>query len=137
MTGHSTRWFKGYRITQYNIITDVLGGWSSSMEGSLSQLLGNKCKQVLKSSLHIVRTFKVVGTQCKLHFNHERHVQTWTFNITSCRFFKVCRFIIFLFIHIFLYITYITIRVYCHHHHHHNNTTTNNKNNNHNNHNYY
>ena len=40
--------FKGYRITHYNIITDVLGGWSGSMEVSLNQLLGNMCKEVLK-----------------------------------------------------------------------------------------
>ena len=61
---------KGYRLTQYNIITDVLGGWSSSVEVSLSKLLQNKCKEVLKrmqrsiiaSSLNIARTFKVVGT---------------------------------------------------------------------------
>ena len=57
--------FKGYKITRYNIIMDVLGGWSSSMEVSLSQLLGNKCKEVLNrmqrsiiwSSLNIARTF--------------------------------------------------------------------------------
>ena len=63
--------FKGYsRITQYNIIIYVLGGQSSSMEGSLRQLLGNKREEALKrmqrpiilSSLNISRTFKVVGT---------------------------------------------------------------------------
>ena len=42
--------FKGYKITRYNIIMDVLGGWSSSMEVSLSQLLGNKCKEVLRAN---------------------------------------------------------------------------------------
>ena len=59
--------FKGYRITHNNIITYVLGGWSSYMEGSLSQLFGNKCKEVLErmqrsiisNSLNIARTFKV------------------------------------------------------------------------------
>ena len=48
----------------------VLRGWSSSMEESVSQLLANKGKEVLKrmqrsiisSSLDIARTFKVVGT---------------------------------------------------------------------------
>lgn len=57
--------FEGYKITQYNIVMCVLGGWSSSMEVSLSQVLGNKGKEVLKrmqrsiiwSSLNIVRTF--------------------------------------------------------------------------------
>ena len=63
--------FKGYsRITQYNIMIYVLGGQSSSMEGSLRQLLENKREEALKrmqrliilSSLNISRTFKVVGT---------------------------------------------------------------------------
>lgn len=35
--------FMGHRITQYNIIINVLGGCSSSTEVSLSQLLENKC----------------------------------------------------------------------------------------------
>ena len=38
--------FKGYGITQYKIIIYVLGGWSSSMGVSLSQLLGTKSKEV-------------------------------------------------------------------------------------------
>ena len=60
--------FKGYRITQYNIVMNILGGWSTSIEVSLSQSLGDKCKEVLKrmqrsimwSSLKIVQTFKVL-----------------------------------------------------------------------------
>ena len=59
-----------YKMTQYNIIIYILGGWSSSVEGSLSQLLGNRCKEALKrmrrpiisSNLNIAWTFKVVGT---------------------------------------------------------------------------
>ena len=43
--------FKGYRITQHNIMIDVLGGWSSTMEVSVSQLSGNKCKEVLRGCL--------------------------------------------------------------------------------------
>ena len=47
---------------------NILGGWSTSIEVSLSQSLGNKCKEVLKrmqrsimgSSLKIARTFKGV-----------------------------------------------------------------------------
>ena len=79
--------FKGYRIPQCNIIIDVLGGWSSSTEVFLGQLLGNMCKEVLKrmqrstisSSLNIVRTFKVIGTWYKPHVNHEGHVYTFLF----------------------------------------------------------
>ena len=59
-----------YKMTQYNIIIYILGGWSSSVEGSLSQLLGNRCKEALKrmrrpiisSNLNIAWTFKVVRT---------------------------------------------------------------------------
>ena len=75
--------FKGYRNTQYKSIIYFLGGWSSAMEVSLSLLLENKCKEVLKimqrsvisSSLNMVRTFKVAGTNStNLNFNHEGHV---------------------------------------------------------------
>ena len=38
-----------YRITQYNIIY-ILGGWSSSVEGSLSQLLGNRVQRGVKEN---------------------------------------------------------------------------------------
>ena len=55
------------------------------MEGSLSQLLGTKCKEALKrmqrpiisSRLNIARTFKVVGTYYKPYFNHGGHVYTF------------------------------------------------------------
>ena len=55
------------------------------MEESVSQLLGNKGNEVwrrmqrsiVSGSLDIARTFKVVGTQYKPHFNHEGHVYTF------------------------------------------------------------
>ena len=60
--------YPGYSVEQYNIIVDVLGGWSKEMEDSLKKLLGSKCADVLKrmqkcvisSTLNIARTFKVV-----------------------------------------------------------------------------
>ena len=60
--------YPGYSVEQYNIIVDVLGGWSKEMEDSLKKLLRSKCADVLKrmqkcvisSTLNIARTFKVV-----------------------------------------------------------------------------
>ena len=59
--------YKGYKINQYNVIIDVLGGWSVDMERSLRVLLGSRCREILRlmqrsvisSTLHIARTFKV------------------------------------------------------------------------------
>ena len=59
--------YKGYKINQYNVIIDVLGGWSVDMERSLRVLLGSRCREILRlmqrsvisSTLHITRTFKV------------------------------------------------------------------------------
>ena len=61
--------YKGYKINQYNVIIDVLGGWSVDMERSLRVLLGSSCREVLRlmqrsvisSTLHIARTFKVAA----------------------------------------------------------------------------
>ena len=39
-----------YKMTQYNIIIYILGGWSSSVEGSLSQLLGNRVQRGVKEN---------------------------------------------------------------------------------------
>ncbi|PFX24876.1 hypothetical protein AWC38_SpisGene10518 [Stylophora pistillata] len=40
--------YKGYNINQYNVIMDVLGGWSVDMERSLRRLLGSRCKEILR-----------------------------------------------------------------------------------------
>ena len=61
--------YKGYKISQYNVIIDVLGGWSMDMERSLKVLLGSRCREILRlmqrsvisSTLHIARTFKVAA----------------------------------------------------------------------------
>ena len=61
--------YKGYKNNQYNVITDVLGGWSVDMERSLRVLLGSRCREILRimhrsvisSTLHIARTFKVAA----------------------------------------------------------------------------
>ena len=53
---------------QYNIIMDVLGGWSEETEISVQSLVGLKSthvlermqKAVLSATLNIARTFKVV-----------------------------------------------------------------------------
>ena len=59
---------KGYEVHQYNIIMDVLGGWSKETEISVRSLVGRKTTQVLErmqkavlsATLNIARTFKVV-----------------------------------------------------------------------------
>ena len=56
--------YPGYTVQQYNIITDVLGGCSRTMEEGLRKLLGKKTKDVLRnmqrsvvpSTLNIART---------------------------------------------------------------------------------
>ena len=60
--------YKGYEVHQYNIIMDVLGGWSEETEISVQSLVGRKTthvlermqKPVLSVTLNIARTFKAV-----------------------------------------------------------------------------
>jgi len=60
--------FKGYDVHQYNIIMDVLGGWSKETEIIVQSLVGRKTTQalermekaVLSATLNIARTFKIV-----------------------------------------------------------------------------
>ena len=60
--------YPGYEISQYNIIVDVLGGWSTDMEVAVKELVGRSQRDVLKKMqraclsiiLNIARTFKVV-----------------------------------------------------------------------------
>ena len=58
----------GYKITQINIVMDVLGGFSKGLRSSMKEILGGKRsrdvlrrmqKSVLSSSLNIARIFKV------------------------------------------------------------------------------
>ena len=59
-----------YKITQINVIMDVLGGFSKGLSSSVREILGAKRnrdvqgrmqKSVLSSSLNIARTFKVLS----------------------------------------------------------------------------
>ena len=60
--------YEGYEVHQYNIIRDVLGGWSKETEISVRSLVGRKTTQVLErmqkavlsATLNIARPFKVV-----------------------------------------------------------------------------
>ena len=59
--------YQGYKVKQYNIIIEVLGGWSRDLEDELSELVGSKSKGVLHNmqkavisgTLDSSRTFKV------------------------------------------------------------------------------
>jgi hypothetical protein len=61
--------YPGYKVHQYNLIMDVLGGWSNTMEEELQTLLGKKTrdillkmqKAILSGTLNIARTFKIVS----------------------------------------------------------------------------
>ena len=58
-----------YKVNQYNIIIDVLGGCAKEVEQNIKELVGDKCesvmrqmqKAILSSSLHIARIFKLSG----------------------------------------------------------------------------
>ena len=60
--------YRGYDVHQYNIIVDVLGGWSRETEAAVQSLVGKEKatkvlegmqKAVLSATLNIARTFKV------------------------------------------------------------------------------
>ena len=53
--------FPTYIVKQFNIIIDVLGGWSREVDLALRELFGTRSGDVLLShSLNISRTFKVL-----------------------------------------------------------------------------
>ena len=60
--------YPDYKVTQHNIIIDVLGGYSQDLTKTLKQLVGNSYisvvaqmqKSGVTSSLHIARLFKVL-----------------------------------------------------------------------------
>ena len=63
------RQFPGYQVKQFNIIMDVLGGYSKELESTIRSLVGvprgrevllKMQKVVLSQSLNIVRHFKVL-----------------------------------------------------------------------------
>ena len=59
--------YQGFKVKQYNIIMDVLGGWSRDLGDELNELVGSKSmgvlhnmkKAVISGTLNISRTFKV------------------------------------------------------------------------------
>ena len=59
--------YNGYRVEQYNIIIDVLGGYSKHLEKSVRKLIGARAqgvleriqKSVISNILNIARTFKI------------------------------------------------------------------------------
>ena len=60
--------YPGYELKQYNIIIDVLGGWSEDLEAKMKELVGERTRHVLKRmqkvvllhSLNITRSFKIL-----------------------------------------------------------------------------
>ena len=60
--------YHGYEVKQFNIIVDVLGGWSVDVEETMKDLVGQRSRSVLRRmqkvilshSLNIARTFKVL-----------------------------------------------------------------------------
>ena len=60
-----------YKVTQHNMIIDVLGRYSQDLIKTLKQLVGNRYrsveaqmqKSVVTSSLHFARSFKVSAHQ--------------------------------------------------------------------------
>ena len=59
--------YNGYRVEQYNVIIDVLGGYSKHLEKSVRKLLGARARSVLErmqksvisNTLNIARTCKI------------------------------------------------------------------------------
>ena len=59
--------YNDYRVEQYNVIIDVLGGYSKHLEKSVRKLLGARAqsvlermeKSVISNTLNIARTFKI------------------------------------------------------------------------------
>ena len=50
--------YQGYKVKQYNIIMDVLGGWSRDLEDELNELVGSKSKGDLQN----MQTAVISGT---------------------------------------------------------------------------
>ena len=59
--------YNGYGVKQYNVIIDVLGGYSKDLEESVRKLLGARARGVVEqmqesviwNTLNIARTFKI------------------------------------------------------------------------------
>ena len=59
----------GYQVKHYNIIIDVLGGYSADVSQAVKELVGEKSATILQrmqrdvilSTLNIVRSFKILA----------------------------------------------------------------------------
>ena len=59
--------YNGFGVKQYNLIIDVLGGYSKDLEESVRKLLGARARGVVEqmqesviwNTLNIARTFKI------------------------------------------------------------------------------
>ena len=59
--------YNGYRVNQYNVIIDVLGGYSNHLEKAVRKLLGARArrevermpKSAISNTLNIAREFKI------------------------------------------------------------------------------
>ena len=64
-----TNRYPEYKVNQYNIIMDVLGGCSKEVEQNIKEPVGDKCESIMRqmqqailsSSLRIARMFKLSG----------------------------------------------------------------------------
>ena len=64
-----TNRYPEYKVNQYNLIVDVVGGCSKEVEQNVKELVGDKCesimrqmqKVILSSSWYIARMFKLSG----------------------------------------------------------------------------
>ena len=64
-----TNRYPEYKVNQYNIIMDVLAGYSKEVEQNIEELVGDKGesimrqmqKAILSTSLHIATMFKLSG----------------------------------------------------------------------------
>ncbi|CAH3183363.1 unnamed protein product [Porites lobata] len=74
--------YNGYRVEQYNVIIDVLGGYSKHLEKSVRKLLGARARSVLErmqkslisNTLNIARTFKI-NTYFILRHNNNNKIE--------------------------------------------------------------
>ena len=73
-----TNRYPEYKVKQYNIILDVLGGCSKEVEKNIKELVGDKCesimrqmqKAILSSSLHIAENVQAERLDIYRNFGH-------------------------------------------------------------------
>ena len=73
-----TNRYPEYKVNQYNIIMDILGGCSKEVEQNIKELVGDKCesimrqmqKAILSTLLHIARMLKAERLDIYRNFGH-------------------------------------------------------------------